>query len=100
MLQAKKEALENTARQKLVAIREMELDYYTSNCRNISQCAAVVCGLAYSGIRYHYLLERKTNYRQNFEDSLEECARAPRAGAARARPRRPACAVRVQRTRP
>ena len=72
MLQAKKEALENTARQKLVSIREQEIEYYTSNCRNIGNQAALVSGLAYSGIRYHYLLERKTNYRQNFEDSLEE----------------------------
>ena len=51
MLQAKKEALENTARRRLVAIREKELEYYTSNCRNIGQCAAIVSGLAYSGIR-------------------------------------------------
>ena len=66
------EAVENTARQRLVAIREKELDYYTSNCRNIGQCAALVSGLAYSGIRYHYLLERKTNFRLELEDSIEE----------------------------
>ena len=42
------------------------------NCRNIGNQAALISGLAYSGIRYHYLLERKTNYRLDFEDSLEE----------------------------
>ena len=72
MIKARKEAVENTARQRLVAIREKELDYYTSNCRNIGQCAALVSGLAYSGIRYHYLLERKTNFRLELEDSIEE----------------------------
>lgn len=74
MIRAQKEALENTARVKLIEIREKELEYYTANCRNIGQCAALVSGLAYSGIRYHYLLERKTNYKLEFEDSLEECA--------------------------
>ena len=78
MLRAKKEALENSARVKLIEIREKELDYYTANCRNIGQCAALVSGMAYSGIRYHYLLSRKNNYRLEFEDSLEECARDPR----------------------
>ena len=72
MLKARKEALENAARQKLVAIREKELNYYTQNCRNIGNQAALVSGLAYSGIRYHYLLERKSNFRLNFETSLEE----------------------------
>ena len=72
MLQAKKEALQNTARQKLVEIRGMELAYYTSNCRNIGNMAAIVAGLAYSGIRYHYLLERNTNFNLELENSIEE----------------------------
>ena len=58
MLQAKKEALENTARRRIVEIREKELQYYTSNCRNIGQCAALVSGLAYSGIRCVLKLRR------------------------------------------
>ena len=35
MLQARKEALENSIRQRLVAIRERELEYYTNTARNI-----------------------------------------------------------------
>ena len=101
MLQARKEALENTLRQRLVAIRERELNYYTNNCRNTGNqvwaracghpparhaswsitptrpdsClqSAVISGLAYSGIRYHYLLERQHNYQRSTGDSLEEC---------------------------
>ena len=63
MLQARKQALENSARQRMVEIRNQELNYYTDNCRSIGNSAALVAGLAYSGIRYHYLLERKQNYR-------------------------------------
>jgi len=69
MLHAKKVALQNVLRQRLVAIRERELLYYTDNCRNIGNGAAIISGLAYSGIRYHYLLERNTNY--NSESSLQ-----------------------------
>lgn len=73
MINARKQALENTMRQRLVAIREKELDYYTANCRNIGNSASLVAGLAYSGIRYHYLLERQHNYHLSTGDSLEEC---------------------------
>lgn len=73
MLQAKKEALENSLRQRLVAIREKELLYYTENCRNIGNGASIISGLAYSGIRYHYLLERNTNYVESVRNSFEEC---------------------------
>ena len=71
MLQARKEALQNTARQRMVDIRNKELNYYTDNCRSIGNSAALVAGLAYSGIRYHYLLERKQNYLSTTGDSLE-----------------------------
>lgn len=73
MLHARKQALENTLRQRLIAIRERELLYYTDNCRNIGNQAALISGLAYSGIRYHYLLERNTNYVESVENSFEEC---------------------------
>ena len=59
MLNARKQALENTLRQRLVTIRQNELEYYTSNCRSIGDAAALISGLAYSGIRYHYLVERQ-----------------------------------------
>lgn len=71
MLQARKQALENSARQRMVEIRNQELNYYTDNCRSIGNSAALVAGLAYSGIRYHYLLERKQNYRSTTGDSIE-----------------------------
>uniref|UniRef100_A0A6U7JF87 Uncharacterized protein n=1 Tax=Haptolina brevifila TaxID=156173 RepID=A0A6U7JF87_9EUKA len=73
MLKARKEALENALRQRLVGIREQELQYYTNTARNIGNQAAVISGLAYSGIRYHYLLERQHNYQQSMGDSLAEC---------------------------
>jgi hypothetical protein len=73
MLHAKKAALENSARQRLVAIRWRELEYFTNNCRAIGNAAAIVAGLAYSGIRYHYLLERNSNFLNTLGNSLEEC---------------------------
>ena len=73
MLNARKQALENTLRQRLVTIRQNELEYYTSNCRSIGDAAALISGLAYSGIRYHYLMERNHNYQLSTGDSLEEC---------------------------
>ena len=51
MLDVQKAALTNRMRQRLVAIRERELDYYTSNCRLLGNQAALVAGFAYSGIR-------------------------------------------------
>lgn len=72
MIKAKKEKLENTARLRMALIRQQELDYYTDNCRSIGNSAALVAGLAYSGIRYHYLLERKQSYFTSMTDSLEE----------------------------
>ena len=119
MIKAKKEALENTLRRRLVAIRTRELQYYTDNCRNIGNqvratahggltvpsggCAAarprvatpkdrappasiphtlphptahaqaaLISGLAYSGIRYHYLLERQQSWHLTEGDSMEE----------------------------
>ena len=53
MLEVQKEALANRVRQRLVALREKELDYYTANCRMLGNQAALVSGFAYSGIRYH-----------------------------------------------
>ena len=49
MLDVQKAALTNRMRQRLVAIRERELDYYTSNCRLLGNQAALVAGFAYSG---------------------------------------------------
>ena len=53
MLEVQKEALANRVRQRLVALREKELDYYTANCRMLGNQAALVSGFAYSGVRYH-----------------------------------------------
>ena len=53
MLATQKAALANRLRQRLVALREKELDYYTGNCRMLGSQAALVSGFAYSGIRYH-----------------------------------------------
>lgn len=72
MIQAKKDQLANNLRQSLVNIRERELEYYTNNCRNIGNQAALLSGLAYSGIRYHYLLERQQSWHITGTDSLEE----------------------------
>ena len=72
MLFAAKAALENTTRQRMLEIRYRELDYYTGCARNLGNQAALVSGMAYSGIRYHYLLERQTSYKLTDEDSLEE----------------------------
>ena len=73
MILAKKQQLENKARQRMMEIRASELDYYTDNCRNIGTASALVSGLAYSGIRYHYLLERSSNFTTKMRNSLEEC---------------------------
>ena len=72
MLFAAKAALENNTRQRMLEIRYRELDYYTGCARNLGNQAALVSGMAYSGIRYHYLLERQTSYKLTDEDSLEE----------------------------
>ena len=74
MLAAKKEALENSLRQRLVDIRTREVEYYTDNCRNIGNQAALIAGCAFSGIRYHYLLERQQSWHLTETDSIEECA--------------------------
>ena len=58
MLHAHKANLQTNLRQRLLAIRERELDYYTDIYRNIGNQAALIAGFAYSGIRYHYLVER------------------------------------------
>jgi hypothetical protein len=72
MLIARKEGLANETRQRQVAIRERELLYYTKNCRMLGDLAALVAGFAYSGIRYHYLLERQTSFRAGEGDALAE----------------------------
>jgi len=72
MLCAQKQALENSLRQRLVSIRERELEYYTKNCRMLGEVAALVAGFAYSGIRYHYLLERQHSWMVQDGDALEE----------------------------
>jgi len=72
MLVARKAALSNAVRQRQVAIRERELIYYTKNCRMLGDLAALIAGFAYSGIRYHYLLERQTSFMMAEGDALEE----------------------------
>ena len=75
MLQAKKEALENSIRQRLVAVRERELHYYFDNARIMGTTSAVLSGLSYSGIRYHYLLVRNSDWDDTYElaqHSIEE----------------------------
>lgn len=54
-----KEALANRTRQRLVALREKELDYYTANCRMLGNQSALVSGFAYSAIRYHNWMEQQ-----------------------------------------
>lgn len=72
MLDAKKAALQNTIRQRLVGIREKELEYYTENCRSVGEQASLIAGFAYSGIRYHYLLEHQAGWHLSESDSIEE----------------------------
>ena len=72
MLHAQKQALENRLRQRLVAIREQELEYYTKNCRMLGNLAALVAGFSYAGIRYHYLLERTHSWMVREGDAIEE----------------------------
>ena len=72
MIHAQKVALENTTRQRMFEIRYRELDYYTGCARNLGNQAALISGMAYSGIRYHYLLERQQGYKLTEQDSLEE----------------------------
>jgi len=72
MLNAQKAALENSLRQRLVGIRERELEYYTKNCRLLGDLAALLAGFAYSGIRYHYLLERQHSWMVQEGDAVEE----------------------------
>ena len=60
MLHAHKANLQTNLRQRLLAIRERELDYYTDINRNIGNQAALIAGFAYSGIRYHYLVDGST----------------------------------------
>ena len=59
MLEVQKEALANRTRQRLVALREKELDYYTANCRMLGNQSALVSGFAYSAIRYHNWMEQQ-----------------------------------------
>ena len=72
MLHAQKANLQTNLRQRLLAIRERELDYYTDINRNIGNQAALIAGFAYSGIRYHYLVERQHSWQLSDGDSLEE----------------------------
>lgn len=72
MLHAQKAALQNSVRQRLVGIRQKELEYYTLNCRSVGNQAALIAGMAYSGIHYHYLLEHQYGWQLSEEDSLEE----------------------------
>ena len=72
MLHAHKANLQTNLRQRLLAIRERELDYYTDINRNIGNQAALIAGFAYSGIRYHYLVERQHSWQLSDGDSLEE----------------------------
>uniref|UniRef100_A0A7S4C6D9 Uncharacterized protein n=1 Tax=Chrysotila carterae TaxID=13221 RepID=A0A7S4C6D9_CHRCT len=72
MLAAQKSSLEANVRQRLVAIRERELEYYTDNCRHLGDLGALLAGLAFSGIRYHYLLERQHSWMVQEGDALEE----------------------------
>ena len=58
MLEVQKEALANRTRQRLVALREKELDYYTANCRMLGNQSVLVAGFAYSAIRYHNWMEQ------------------------------------------
>lgn len=52
--------------------RRKELDYYTVNCRSVGNQAALVAGFAYSGIRYHYLLEHQAGWHLSQQNSIEE----------------------------
>lgn len=52
MLYADKAALENRTKVRLLAIRERELVLYTQNCRAVGTVAALMAGIAYSGIIY------------------------------------------------
>ena len=72
MLHAQKAALQNSVRQRLVGIRQRELEYYTLNCRSVGNQAALIAGFAYSGIHYHYLLEHQYGWQLSEEDSIEE----------------------------
>ncbi len=72
MLEANKAKLANALRKRLVAIRHQELEYYRSNCRLLGDLSALVAGLAYQGIRYHYYLERKHSYMLAQGDAIEE----------------------------
>ena len=45
---------------------------YTDINRNIGNQAALIAGFAYSGIRYHYLVERQHSWQLSDGDSLEE----------------------------
>ena len=72
MLHAQKAALQNSVRQRLVGIRQKELEYYTLNCRSVGNQAALIAGFAYSGIHYHYLLEHQYGWQLSEEDSIEE----------------------------
>ena len=49
-----------------------ELEYYTANCRSVGNQAALIAGFAYSGIRYHYLLEHQAGWHLSQQNSIEE----------------------------
>ena len=76
--EANKAKLANALRKRLVAIRHQELEYYRSNCRLLGDLSALVAGLAYQGIRYHYYLERKQSYMLAQGDAIEEVDRLRR----------------------
>ena len=52
MLYADKAALENRTKVKLLAIRERELNLYTTNCRTVGNVSALMAGIAYTALIY------------------------------------------------
>ena len=48
------------------------MDYYAVNCRSVGNQAALVAGFAYSGIRYHYLLEHQAGWHLSQQNTIEE----------------------------
>lgn len=52
MLNARKEALANNTRVRMIAIRERELQLYAANCRQLGRKTALLAGFAYSGLYY------------------------------------------------
>jgi hypothetical protein len=52
MLAAQKENLESGFRQRMLRIRDKELDFFTRNCQSVAQLSALIAGFAYSGLIY------------------------------------------------